>query len=406
MLFTLAWRNLWRNRRRTLITAASVFVAVVLSLAMRSMQIGSYDKMVRDVVENYTGYVQVHARGYWDDKTIENTFATDSALMRTVRRTEGVTGVVPRLESFALASAGVRTRGVQVVGIAPRTETSLTGLREKVAQGTYLETGDTAALVTEGLAEYLRLTVGDTIVLLGQGYRGVSAAAKFAVGGIVDLASPELNDRTVYLPLEAAQYMYAAPDRLTSLALDIADYRDASEVASRLRDALESDRYEVMVWSEMLTQLVQQIRADNAGGIIMIGILYMIIAFGIFGTVTMMTAERRREFGVVLAVGMQRRDLSVMLFVETVFIAILGVAAGIVASIPLLAYFAANPIRLTGDLATTMIEFGIEPVLPWSMDPSIFVNNGMVVLIVAVLCSLYPYFVIRGLEVPSALRGE
>lgn len=406
MLLTLAWRNLWRNRRRTLITAASVFIAVVLSLAMRSMQVGSYDKMVRDVVENYTGYLQVHARGYWDDKTIEHTFVADSALMRTVRETDGVTGVVPRLESFALASAGVRTRGVQVVGVAPRRETALTGLRDRIVQGSYVGPGDSAAVVSGGLADYLRLSVGDTIVLLGQGYRGVSAAAKFAIAGIVDLPSPELDDRMVYLPLGIAQYMYAAPDRLTSLALDIRDYRDASLIAARLRESLDSDRYEVMVWSEMLTQLVQQIRADNAGGIIMIGILYMIIAFGIFGTVTMMTAERRREFGVVLAVGMQRRDLAVMLFVETVFIAILGVVAGMIASVPLLAYFVANPIQFTGDLATTMREFGVEPVLPWSMEPSIFINNGMVVLIVALLCSLYPYFVIRGLEVPSALRGE
>jgi len=139
-------------------------VAVFLALAMRSMQIGSYDKMISDVVEQYTGYVQVHATGYWDDQTIENIFALDSTLIERLAASEHVTGIVPRLESFALASSGPRTRGAQVVGTDPEADDSLTALRGRLTKGTFIRSGDSSALLAGGLATYLGLAVGDTLL--------------------------------------------------------------------------------------------------------------------------------------------------------------------------------------------------------------------------------------------------
>jgi ABC-type lipoprotein release transport system permease subunit len=405
LIFKLAWRNLWRNKRRTLITAASVFVSVVLALYMRSMQLGSYDKMVRDVVENYTGYLQVHAQGYWDDKTINNTFTIQERLRDTLRQVDGVTRMIPRLESFALVSSGPHSKGAMVIGTAPREEERLTSLAEKVVRGSYLDENDGGILVAEKLADFLQVDTSDTVVLLGQGYHGVSAIGKYPVRGVLSFASPDLNRQMLYMTLEQAQQLYYAPDRLTSLAFDIRNRGQLDAVRARIEEVLPQERFEVMTWREMLTSLVQQIEADNVGGIIMLGILYLIVAFGIFGTIVMMTLERRREFGVVTAVGMNRGRLTLMLFVETVMIALMGVAAGVLVAIPLILYFYYNPIRLTGAAAETMVNMGVEPVLPMSLDPMIFVNQSLILFVVALLCFLYPFYTIRRLKPVEALRS-
>src|SRR5665647_1559052 len=113
----MAWRNLWRNKRRTLITVASVFFAVFFALLMRSLQLGSYDNMFRNVIESYTGYLQVQQEDFWDNKTVDNLFLFSPEISQTIEKDQNVITTVPRFESFALASSGTLTKGVLVMGI-------------------------------------------------------------------------------------------------------------------------------------------------------------------------------------------------------------------------------------------------------------------------------------------------
>ncbi|MBS1653524.1 MAG: ABC transporter permease, partial [Bacteroidetes bacterium] len=166
----LAWRNLWRNRRRTMITLASVFMAVVLAIAIRSLQKGVYASMIGNAVRFSTGYIQVHAKGYWDDQNINNSFEYDSSLTSVFHKDKNISLYVPRLESFALASSGPHTKGVAVTGIDPVKEDKMNGLAGKIKEGKYFSaTGQQGILIGDGLAKYLQLQLGDTIVLLGQG---------------------------------------------------------------------------------------------------------------------------------------------------------------------------------------------------------------------------------------------
>ena len=130
----LAWRNLWRNRRRTLITSASIFFAVFFALVMRSLQLGSYDHMYKNAIESYTGYIQVQHKDFWDEKIVDNTFAFDEQLEQQILADENVAGTIPRFESFALASNGPQTKGVLVMGIDPEKEIHLSRIRDKMVK--------------------------------------------------------------------------------------------------------------------------------------------------------------------------------------------------------------------------------------------------------------------------------
>ena len=188
MYLLLAWRDLWRNKRRTLITLAAIFFAVLLSCIMRSAQMGAYDNMIRNSVGHFVGYVQVHQAGYWDDRTLDNAFPSSDSLLRAVRAVEGVTDVAERLESFALAASRDQTNGALVVGFDPAHEPAIRNTADRITQGARLETIDEqAALLGKDLADRLGLGVSDSVVLLGSGYHGSFAAGKYRVKGLIDL---------------------------------------------------------------------------------------------------------------------------------------------------------------------------------------------------------------------------
>ena len=158
-------------------------------------------------------------------------------------------------------------------------------------------------------------------------------------------------------------------------------------------------------WDELQPELVQMIEGDRAGGILMKLILYMVVGFGILGTIIMMIAERMRELGVTIAVGMQKTTMSLILYIETILTGILGSAAGIAGSIPVITYFYKNPIPLTGDAAETIIQMGMEPYLYFSMNIPIFYNQALIVLFLSMVIGLYPIFKVSKIKVNQALRA-
>ncbi len=404
MLFKMAWRNIWRNRRRTFITAASILFAVLFASFMDSLQRGAWDNMINNVVNYYFGYVQVHQDGYWEEQSIDKAFLLADSLEQ-VGAVEGVEAVLPRLESFALAAAGETTSGVLVAGILPNVENKMTDLENRLVEGEYLTESEEAVLVASGVADKLGLALGDTLVLISQGYRGVNAAGKYPIKGIAKFGSPDLNKQMVYLPLPAAQYFYGAPGLATSLALKLGGQEDIKPVVAALRTQLDTSAYEVMDWEELLPDLVQARELDTAGNVIVYFILYMIIAFGIFGTILMMSKEREYEFGVLISIGLQRWQLALSVWVEVILLGVLGALSGILLSMPIVYYFKVNPIRFGGEMASSLEKFGFEPIFPATFDMQIFMTQALYVFILTAVLALYPIFKIRKLQPVQAMRG-
>jgi len=402
-IIKMAWRNIWRNKKRTLLTMLSIFLAVFLSLFTRSMQKGSYANMIDNAVKFSTGYIQIHKNGYWENKSINETFIytskIDSALINN-----NITYKLPRFESFALASSGKHTKGTMVIGTIPELENKLNKYSEKIIRGKYLTKNDKAIIVAEKLAEYLKIDVGDTLVLLGQGYHGITAAEQYPVKGIIHFPIPQLNNQLIIMPLKECQFYYASENRLTSISLMLKEPENLTSVISEIKNKL-GEKYEVMPWQEMNQEMVQAIESDNVGGIIMLAILYMVIGFGVFGTIMMMTMERKKEFAVMIAVGMQKSKLVLMLIWETVLLGIVAILIGIIITYPILLYLHHNPIPLTGEFAESMKAFGAEPVLPFSVKPDIFINQTITVIIIALVAAFYPLLVILKFDVMKAMRS-
>ncbi|MFN8237609.1 MAG: ABC transporter permease [Chitinophagales bacterium] len=179
MLLKLAWRNLWRNRNRTLITMGSVFFAVILSVLIDSLQSGVFDNLIKNVVGYYTSYIQIHKKGYFNEQTLDNVITLDSSLISQIRTNKNILNTSPRIETYVLASGANNTQGCMVTGIIPENEKELIQLDKKIIRGKYLQTTDKAVLLGDELATKLSVNVNDTVILLGQGYQGVTAAGKY-----------------------------------------------------------------------------------------------------------------------------------------------------------------------------------------------------------------------------------
>ncbi len=400
----MAWRNLWRNKRRTLITSASIFFGVIFSTVMTSMQFGSYDKIIDNVVRFYTGYMQVFTEAYNENKTINNTFELTDSLTKSIEDVPEITVFTPRLEYFALASSLNLTKAAAIIGINPKKENEVTGLKKWVKKGRYLRENDSGVLVAIDLANYLNLNVGDTIVLYGQGYHGVMAAGLFPVRGILKFPSPELNKRFIYMDLPACQNFFSADNRISYLVLMVKDHTYLPAAMRHLKKKIASP-FMVRSWAQLQPGLVSMIDADRAGGLFMKAILYMVIAFGIFATVLMMVAERKRELGVMVAIGMQRARLSVILFFETLFIGLLGAVAGLLGSLPIVFYYYHNPIMLSGDAAKTYANMGFEPYMYFSVSPFVFYTQALTVFIITAVIAIYPVYQSFSFKVIKALRA-
>ncbi len=364
MIFKIAWRNIYRNKKRSLITITSIFAALFLIIFMRALQFGFYDNLIKTVVESYAGYVEVHAKGFWDNQNLENSMVVDNELIKNIESVNGVENTVERLQSFSLISTGEKTRGGVINGVVIEDEQKITDWNKNIIDGSFqLERNE--IIIAKGIAEYFDLQIGDSLILYGQGYRGMMAAGKYPVKGIIDLKNPNLNKLGIFMTLESARDYVSSDNISTHIIIDKRQYYSEDKILNDLESILSSD-YEVMTWKETLPEIEQTITADSAGGLIMAFILYIIVVFGMFGTVLMMTEER----------------------------SMIGVVLAILVTYPISYYFYLNPINivtLMGEGADVMIEeFGFDPVVPFSISLDIPFSHALIIFTFSLLISVYP----------------
>lgn len=461
---------MWRNRRRTLITAASIFFAVFFALLMTSLQTGSYDYMYKNAIESYSGYIQLQQENWWDEKTIDNTFDYSEETDDLLLADENVMATIPRLESFALASSGSTTKGVMVLGVDPVKEVHLSDLNqnrvsylispmllEKVNESDLfsdknkdnaelflgyaysnierllldldiepkesetiipflnkyaayenesINLGEAGVWIGFKLAQFLELDPGDTIVLMGQGYHGATAAGKFEIKGLMRLPMPEMNNSVVYMPFDIAQGFYKCENKITSLIVNLQENDDKAVLQTGERlEKVAPEGTKIVDWKEMNEILISQMEADDVSGKAMLFILYLVIFFGVVGTVLMMTAERRREFGVLVAIGMQKKKLASVMSYEMLYIGLLGIIMASIVCIPIISYGVKNPFIFTGEIAYMMADYGFEAQLVFEPVGVYFLWQAFIVGIMVGIALVYPVRKIMGLQVVTALRA-
>ncbi len=479
----IAWRNLWRNKRRTIITVSSIFFAVFIAILMRSFQLGSYNHMIDNMVSKYTGHLQIQDKDYMDNKSIDYSIPYTDSLKSILTNNKQVKFFFPRIQTGVLASSGNNSKVAIVMGVNYNKENKLIDLKKNIAKfyfdtaavnyiATKMDKKDadlllkyknkafaktqnliqnlsdngidtskylnlilsetklpevnfskygTGVLVAYKLAQYLELSVGDSIILMGQGFHGTSAVGKYKISGLLKFPAEGFNNRFIYMPLHTAQMLlnayeingtdtsffvnYVAVNTIYQASIRPKDYQKILNVANAIKKQLNNKMLTVVAWHNLNKDIIQGIQMDNNSGKIIIFILYLIISFGVLGTVMMMIAERKREFGVMLALGMKRRKLSAIVSLEMLFMGLIAALLGLLVSAPLIWFGSLHPFKLTGDMAKSMQMYNMDPVLPLqSFGSYMFYQLGVVIIIVFVVL-IYALLKIRKLKVIDSLRA-
>jgi len=403
-MLKLAWRNIWRNKGRSVITIAAVMFCVIFAVVLRSFQVGVWENMIHEIVGNNFGYLQIHEDGFWADQSLDRTMDLNAINSEELLAVDGVDRLIPRMESFSLLYHGSNTKGSLVMGIDPAVELPGLQLDDILLEGRSFSRDDSVIVVSEGLAKYFNVGLGDTLLFMGQGYHGATAYGAFPIGGIARMTNPELNKQLVLMPFQKAQYMYNCTDRATTLVVAVDKDSDYEAVGAALKGS-GVEGLEILEWKELFPEIIQTIEVDMAGGRIFVTILYFIISFVLLGTVIMMVAERQREFGILVSIGMKKTKLAFVTLLENIMLIMGGAIVGMAVVKPVQFYFKYNPIDLSGQMKEAIEQYNFEPKLYTTTSFIINLNHGTIIFIIGVLVSLYAVVKILKLNPIESMRS-
>lgn len=401
----LAWRNVWRNPRRSILTMLAVAFSSTLLVFMLSFQFGSYEDMINASVKLNTGHLQVQAKGYIDKKEMRKVVPDPGDVIAALEKLPGITGISPRGEAFALAAGARRTRGVMVMGVNPDREKEVSTLPGQIRKGEYLKKGDhNVAVIGTLLAERLRVGLGDELTLLGQARDGSVAATIVTVTGIYRAGIDAFDRSTLQIPLTDFDEVFAMEGAVHSVVVAVDRLRTAGRVGKTARTLPALAGLSVLGWEEIMPGLKQSIQMDLVSGIIMYLVLIIVVAFSILNTFLMSIFERTREFGVLMAIGTRPGRLVRMMLAESMLMTSLGLGLGMLLGAGITLCFSVYGINL-GGAGEILAEFGISGRLYPRLSLISLFSGPLLVLVITFFTALYPALRIPGLKPVEALRA-
>lgn len=405
-MLRLAWRNLWRQSRRTWLTAGAMAFSNTILVFMMSLQFGMYAMMIDNTLALFTGHLQIQAPGYQDDEKMRQTLADARGLAAEVRSVLPNAGVAARASAFALASSAERSFGVKVLGVEPQAEPGVSTVPGLVSHGQYLDEADPNGIVVGALlANNLKVGLGDEITLLGSGLDGSFAATVGVIRGIIATGLPDLDRGLIQMPLQSFQDVFFMGSAGHEVVVRLAELDAVPAAQASLSQRFAAPGVQVVLdWDTLQPGLRQAIQADLASAWFIYGVLVVLVAFSVLNTVLMSVLERTREFGIVLALGLTPRRIGGLVLLESVLMGVLGMAVGIALGWLVTLWFGYNGFAYPGmdELASKFnVPDRIYPQATWVtllLGPS-------VVFAGSVLAAVYPVLKIQLLRPVAAMRA-
>lgn len=402
LTWPIAWRNLWRNRRRTWLTAGGIAFATLLVTMSMALQAGSYQSMIENSTGLFMGHAQISRADYIEDSKLEQTIGNATELTRKLAQMPGVV-VAPRAQSFVLASIGERSYGGLIHGVDFAAEQRAVTFFDRVTQGK-LPVEEDEVLIGEAMARNLGAKLGDEFVLLGTAKEGGIAAFALTISGIFNSGQLELDRAFMFSHLATIQNGLELGDEVHTIVLK---FDDAASVLSRTREIGAQLPAGIVArsWHETLPEVVQGIELDRISARIMYGMILILVTFSVVNTFIMIVFERTREFGTLLALGMRPWNIIRQVQLEALLIWFVGAALGLTLSSLIVGYVASVGIPMSG-----MEEIAAQYYMDDRMFPAITLNSLLAAPIVLLagtqIAAFVATFRIHHLRPVEALRSE
>jgi len=409
MVAVLAWRNIWRNPRRTIVILLAVIIGVWSMIFLGSLMRGMETEMVRNSISTLTGSIQIHHREYRNDPVVENSMDGIDKLDRALSATLGQGALwTKRVRISAIASNARHSRGVTLVGIEPEKEAKLSFIGKAMISGRYLTSEDKNKIVVgRALLERFNTKIGNKLILMSQDTQKQIASKVFRIVGVFRAESESIEKQFVFVPLSQATRMLKMGKSISEVSillpeLDITG-KEETLAAKRLTAVIADDTYRIETWQQLLPMMKAYLEMSGFFLYIWYFVVFVAMGFGIVNTTLMAIFERMREFGLMKALGMRPFQIIKGVVTETFFLLVLGILTGNILGFLSVAAIAENGIDLSG-MAAGVEMWGI----PRKLYPEIWAQDvavaGLVVLVLGLLVSLYPAVKAAGFTPTQAMN--
>lgn len=402
MLFKIAFRNVFRQKRRTILTALTIFGGFVLAALSIGLSDGTYASVIDLFTRTRLGHIQIHAQGYLDKPSLYKTIDNFTEVGEQIQRLPGVAAWTPRLYSAGLVSVGEKSAGVQIFGIDTEREVTATRFDRKITAGRiFAQSATPEAILGKGLAKVLHAQVGDEIVVVSQAADGSIANALYHIVGITD-SGDEFTDRVAfYLPLREAQELLVLPHRVHEIVIIAHDLKNVDVLTEELKATLADPHLAIAPWQEFAKSFYDAMKMDQQGTWISLFIILLIVAIGVLNTVLMSVLERTREYGVLKAVGTQPAQIFKLVLYEVNVITLASVVFGTVCGLLLNYWLSRRGIALPEPFTFAGVEF---KAMYSEVNLRSMLIPAVTVLVTANIISLFPSLKAAHIEPARAMR--
>ncbi|MBE0571192.1 MAG: ABC transporter permease [Ignavibacteriaceae bacterium] len=402
MLLSLAWRNIWRNKRRSLIIIAAIAVGLLCGLFASAVMFGMGESLINSTIDRDLGHIQIHTKAFEDDKLLTDTIPSVQKVLSDIKSQPNLIGASARLIIEGMISSATSSGGVRITGIIPEDEKKVTSIHNQIVAGSYFENEDANQIVLGlKLAENLGIRERSKVVLSFQGLDGTIIYGAFRVTGIFRTESTMFDRSTVFIQENDILSLLSTEPIYHEIAVRLNSVQNVDTVYANLRKKF--DDLSIKSWKELAPELKLMDEMIGLQLNIFLGVILFALLFGITNTMLMSVMERIREFGVLMAVGMKRRKVFSMIILETIILSLVGGVVGMILASITIAYFGFAGINLSA-FAAGLSEWGLGTILYPVLPISFYLSITVMILLTAVFSAIYPAIKAIKLKPATAIR--
>jgi putative ABC transport system permease protein len=360
-VFKMAFRNIFRQKRRSLLTALTMFGGFILTAVAIGFSDGTFNGIVNLFTRTRLGHIQLHPRGYQERPALNQAIGHYREIGRAIEETEGVEAWAPRIYSSGLAAVGERSVAVRIVGLDPLLEDKATNFSRRISLGRDFSPAAAKEIILGAeLAHDLKASLGDEVVVVSQGADGSLANDKYRLVGLSGTGDAVSDKATIYLNLDDAGELLVLNDEVHELIVIARSLSDVAELTSVIRQKLDAYPLEIQPWQEFAGDFYASMKANMKGHQVLLSTLFLIVAIGVLNTALMIVLERRREYGLLKALGTRPGRVFSLILLEIHILAVMSILLGIGFSLPINYYLSRHGFPITG-LISTPVTFGGMP---------------------------------------------
>ncbi len=403
-LIKISWRNIWRNRSRTIVIITAIILGLMGGIFSAAMRLAMEQQQFEDTIDNQVSHIQIHHPEFIANPEAQYRIPGGNEIAKELKEREDITVASPRMVTDGMISSANMNSGVRIKGVDPVIECKTTGLDQLIVDGEYFtaEGRIPSILIGRALANDLNAGVGSRLVLTFQDIEGEMISSSFRVEGLYKITARRFEERTVFVKSSVINELIGEENAVTEIAIFLEEpdnYRSISRDISEIYPETK-----VRHWADLEPSLYYSLEVLNESLIWILIIIIMAVSFGLLNTILMSILERVRELGVLLAIGMKRARVFSMIVIETTIISIIGGATGLVLSWIMINILGNTGVNIPG--GEGLEEFGYASVLYPRIETSFYFEIAVVIVIFAILASIYPAWKAIRLQPAEAVRQE